>query len=311
MKARNTDLHNFLFVIFSAMVVISAILYFLSGSLFSRRVEELTKGMQRIGSHNLNYRIPQRGRKDEFEDIAIRFNEMCDELQDTINREYISEIKKKNAKLSALQAGVNPHFLYNTLEAIRIKAIDDGNKDVGEMIVLLANVFRSIVRDKTFTPIYKEINTCSMYLDIFSLRYASSLEYEMDIQPGILEYSIPQNLLQPIIENYFIHGIRNDSDKNRFLVKGWMEKKDILFSFWDNGRGVNKSRLKEIQKKFTQKEIDMESYGLANVHERIRLVYNKPYGLWINSDENLYTNVTVRIKALNCEELKSSIKLKN
>lgn len=305
-----TTLPFFIFLLFSVMVLVIWSLYLVSGSLVSRRVDELTKGMKLIGTNNLSYRIPLLGRNDEFEEISMRFNEMCDELQETINREYLSEISKKNAELSALQAGINPHFLYNTLEAIRIKAVDDGNCDVAEMIVLLASLFRNVVKGDTFIPIHKEINTCNMYLSIFSMRYATNLDFEVHIDPDILEYGIPKNLLQPIIENYFIHGIRNDWEQNRFVITGWRDGQDILFTFEDNGRGIDSDKLVEIQNNLRINDLNKKSsYGLTNVNQRIQLVYGKNYGLWIDIDQNNNTCVDVKIKALTCEELKEQIRL--
>ncbi len=304
-----TDLPRFIYAIFTGMIMVSAILYFLAGSLASRRVGELVEGMKRVGSNNLSYRFEIRGRSDEFEQIAVRFNDMCDELQITIDREYVSEINKKNAELNALQAGINPHFLYNTLEAIRIKAVDDGNSDIGEMIVLLANLFRSIVREDTFISIQKEINTCSMYLSIFTLRYAHNLEYELSVEPQIFEYGIPKNLLQPIIENYFIHGIREDSDNNRFLLHGIVRDDDIFFTMEDNGRGIEQARIKEINTQLHKSEVAKgSSYGLANVHDRIRLIYGEPYGIRIESIPNEKTTVIVHIRALTLDELKEAIR---
>ncbi len=310
-EINDLDFRKFIFTIFSAMVLIFGILYFISGSIISRRVNELIKGMKLIGSNNLSYRIPLRNKMDEFEEISIRFNEMCDELESIINREYINEIKKKNAELKALQAGINPHFLYNTLEAIRIRAKDDGNDDIAEMVILLANLYRSIVKDDTFIPISKEINICRMYLNIFLLRYGGSFECEINIDHRIMGYGIPKNLLQPIIENYFLHGIRNDYDDNRFTITGSLMGDEIIFTFEDNGRGIEERQLKELQNRLINMDINEPSYGLVNVHGRIRLVYGESYGLWIDSNGIDYTCVQIRIRALTCDQLKNSIQVIN
>lgn len=306
---KSAGIRLLIYGVFTVMSLLCAILYLLAGTFVSRRVNELIKGIKRVGANNLTYRIPLRGRYDEFAEIASRFNLMCNELQLTINREYISEIKKKNAELNALQAGINPHFLYNTLEAIRIKAFDDGNKDVAEMIVLLANLYRSIVRDYTFIPIRKEISICSMYLNIFSIRYASNLDYEIDVDPRIPEYGIPKNLLQPIVENYFVHGIRDNTEDNRFIIRGFLEDGDIGFSFENNGRRVHKERLEEVRSRLAGADATKEAgYGLSNVSERILLVYGAPYGLRLESGENGWTRVIVRIKALTCAELENNLR---
>lgn len=292
----------------TAMALLCALLYSLAGSLAFRRVRELIRAMKFVGSNNLSYRIPLKGKADEFEELAKRFNFMCDELQDTINREYFSQIRKKNAELKALQAGLNPHFLYNTLEAIRIKAFDDGNERVAEMIVLLAGLYRNIVRDNTFILIRRELSICDMYINIFSLRYASQLEFEIDVSPQMMEYGIPKNLLQPIIENYFVHGIREKDENNRFVIQGCMEDGDLLFRIEDNGKGMGPERLEEVRRSLESSvPVNRSSYGLYSAHERIQLVYGKSYGIQIESEANIQTRVTVRIPMMSCEELNASI----
>jgi two-component system sensor histidine kinase YesM len=304
----NGSIRFLIFGSFTTMALICAILYTIAGRFVSRRVMELIRGMNRVSSNNLSYRIPLNNRNDEFEDIAKRFNLMCNELEITINREYVNEIKKKNAELQALQAGINPHFLYNTLEAIRIKAIDDGNNNVAEMIVLLAHLYRSIVRDKTFIHIRNEINMCDMYLNIFALRYASNLDYEINIEPQLMEYGIPKNLLQPIIENYFVHGIRLNNESNRFTIHGYLQGEDICFRFEDNGRGMNGERLSEVRNRMEPKaKSNQSSYGLFNVNERIKLVYGESYGLLVKSQVDTHTEVIVRIRALTCEQLENNL----
>jgi len=253
---------------FTLMAIVCSGLYMLGGYFISRRVKEIQLAMKRVGSNNLSYRIPILKRSDEFEEIAVKFNEMCDKLQENIEREYISEIKKKNAELGSLQAGINPHFLYNTLEVIRVRAIDEGNEDVGKMIVNLANLYRVIVKDCTFIPIRNEINICDIYMDIFSFRYENFLEYQMDIDPRIMEFGIPKNLLQPIIENYFVHGIKDECYDNRFEMKGSLIDRDICFIFEDNGRGIGKGQLDEAQKNIQAVKPEAESgYGLLNIHD--------------------------------------------
>ncbi|MGB4658145.1 MAG: histidine kinase [Mobilitalea sp.] len=290
------------------MAIICAALYMVGGYFISRKLKEIENAMKLVGSNNLNFRIPIADPTDEFEEIAVKFNQMCDELQKTIEREYISEIKKKNAELSSLQAGINPHFLYNTLEVIRVKAVDTGDGDVAKMIVTLANLYRMIVRDDTFIPIRKEALICDMYMDLFSYHYENSLDYEIEMDPRISEYGIPKNLLQPIIENYFIHGIKDIFYANQFKIKGFLTNGDICFIFENNGRDINKEELEEIRRNIEAVKPEAESgYGLLNIQKRIRLIYGEPYGIKLESEENKMTRITVLIKAMTCEELEASL----
>lgn len=295
--------------IFTLMALICVALYMTGGHFISRRVKELELAMKRVGSNNLSYRIPILKQSDEFGEIAIKFNEMCDELQKTIDLEYISEIKKKNAELESLQAGINPHFLYNTLEVIRVRAVDTGNNDVAKMIVDLANLYRAMVKNCTFIPIRNEINICDIYIDIFSYHYENSLDYEINIDPQVMKFGIPKNLLHPIIENYFVHGIKNEGYDNRFVIRGFLTNEDICFIFEDNGRGICKKQLDEIKSIMKASKLEAESgYGLMNVQKRIKLIYGEPYGITLESEENIMTRVTVLIKAMTCDELEARLK---
>lgn len=291
------------------MAIICIALYMVGGHFISRRIKEIVLAMKRVGANNLSYRIPISKQSDEFGEIAVKFNEMCDELQTTIDLEYISEIKKKNAQLQSLQAGINPHFLYNTLEVIRVRAVDTENDDVAKMIVDLANLYRAMVKNCTFIPIRNEMNICDIYIDIFSYHYKNSLDYEINIDPQIMKYGIPKNLLHPIIENYFVHGIKSEGGDNHFIIHGYMADEDIYIVFEDNGRGISEKQLDEIRSSIEAPMLEMESgYGLLNVQKRIRLIYGAQYGITMESEENSMTRITVRIKAMTCDELDASLK---
>jgi two-component system sensor histidine kinase YesM len=306
---KNSNIPLLIYGTCTLMAIICGILYLTGGYFISRRVKEIELAMQRVGSNNLSYRIPIVKQFGEFRGIAIKFNEMCDELQKNIDLEYISEMKKRNAELESLQAGINPHFLYNILEVIRVRAVDSGNDDVAKMIVDLANLYRSMVKNCTFIPIRNEINICGIYIDIFSYHYEKSLNYETNIDPQVMKFGIPKNLLHPIIENYFVHGIKDEDYDNRFVMRSFLKNEDIYFIFEDNGRGICNKRLNEIRSNMeTFKDENESGYGLLNVQKRIKLIYGEPYGVTLDSEENVMTRITVWIKAMTCYELEVSLK---
>lgn len=297
-----------IFAIGTGISLLSALLYLIAGLLSTRRVAELERAMEHVGSNNLEYRVPVRGSGDEFEHIAIRFNRMCDELQDNINKLYVNEIKQKSAELSALQSGINPHFLYNTLEAIRSKAREDGNDDVADFIVLMASLLRNLVRSQMFIPIRQEMDFCRMYLSMFTLRYADRFEYTAEIDPVLWDFGIPKGMLQPLLENYFVHGIREDTSDNFLSIAGALEDGFIVFTVRDNGKGIESDRLEQLKVRLDSLDTSHTAYGIANVNERIKLVFGADSGLSLDSCEK-GTTVTVRIKAMTCEQLDQSIKV--
>lgn len=297
-----------IFSICTGVSLLSALLYLLSGLISSRRVRDLEHAMSHIGSNNLSYRVPLRGTEDEFEHIAARFNRMCDDLQDNVNRLYVNEIKQKSAELNALQSGINPHFLYNTLEAIRNKAKEDGCEDVAELIVMMSSLLRILVRSQMFIPIRQEMHFVRMYLDMFSLRYADRFDYTIDAAEDALDYSVPKGILQPVVENYFVHGIRDDADDNRMDITVRLDQGCVLFEVSDNGKGIDPDRLAELQSRLDAMDVSRNSYGLANVHERIRLVYGQNCGIRLESGT---AGTIIRIKTLACtgEELQNCVRI--
>jgi two-component system, sensor histidine kinase YesM len=284
-------------------------IYFVSTKLINKRINQLEKGMKQIGLNNLDYRIPIGRKMDEFSLIAEKFNYMCDELQETIESVYLYEIRQKNAEFYSLQTSINPHFLYNTLEAVKVKLNESGNYEAAEMIVMLARLFHFQTKGKSFITIEEELSKTKLYVDFFLLRYDFNFSYKVDIDERILSYGIPQYTIQPILENYFIHGIRETED-NEIIVRGLLGNGEVEISVKDNGRGIKEDKLNELSEKLSKDGISQrDSYGLLNVHERLKIVFGKHFGLSIESDgENKGTIVKIKLKAATVEELESTKK---
>ncbi|HEY8500886.1 MAG TPA: histidine kinase [Clostridia bacterium] len=282
---------------------LSISLYTVASRLASKKIGMIEEAMAQIGSNNLSYRIPASNQTDEFSFIAARFNEMCDELEDKVNKVYIYDLKQKSAELYALQASINPHFLYNTLEAIRGRLALDGNTDAAEMVVLLSKLYRNQIKGKMFITIREEISQCNIYLELFSIRCDDSFQCTFDLPAELMKYGIPKNTLQPILENYLVHGIKEQD--NEISITGKLHDGIIEIIVRDNGRGIKPDVLQQIQQSLREtRETSSTGFGLSNVNERLRIVYGPEFGLSIQSSaENPGTEVTIRIKPLFVEEL--------
>lgn len=273
---------------------------------YSRKFKLLVTTMSRIESGDLSVRVKVTG-EDELQQVARRFNDMCERLQDYIDRVYLSEIKQKNAELVALQTQINPHFLYNTLEAIRMKAYSDGSRDVGQMIYILSSIFRSMVKKNALVTVQEELELCGMYLELFRFRYEGQLAYETEVDPRVRECVTMKLLAQPIIENYMIHGFRPGASDNRITVRAFADGEDIHIVVADNGAGIDEERLSELRGMLaTGSGIDGDegrSIGLVNVHERLRTSYGEDYGLQVESSAGAGTEVTLRLPAIRRERI--------
>ncbi|MGG3280521.1 sensor histidine kinase [Paenibacillus solani] len=268
---------------------------------FSKKVQRIIRSMNRIGEGDLSTRIQMSG-EDELQQISRRFNDMGDRLEQYIDKMYTSEIKQKNAELVALQSQINPHFLYNTLESIRMKAYFVGAKEVGQMIYSLSVMFKSMVKKSTIVTIEEEIDMCSVYLDLFRIRYEGRLETEIEMDPEIQNYSIIKLLVQPIVENYIVHGFRPLEDNNKISVRAQGVGDRIVIIVSDNGTGIPEEKLTQIRQTLDKilqpPDKGYRSIGLMNVHERIVMNYGNDYGVFINSTEGVGTEVRMEIPML-------------
>ncbi|WP_199910003.1 sensor histidine kinase [Paenibacillus sp. CAA11] len=260
---------------------------------YAKRTNQIIKFTRRVKNGDLKARI-QDYREDELGQISKSFNDMLDELNLYIDRVYKAEIKQKHTELAALQARINPHFLYNTLEVIRMRAISQGARDVGEMIYSLSVLFKSFVQQKRIQTLKDELEACRLYLELFRIRYKDKFSYSIESPAELSSKRILKLSLQPIIENYIVHGIRTDAEDNRLRIAVWREGNTIRAIVEDNGRGIDSSRLEELHTAINQPEEEAEgSFGLRSVHARLRFLHGQPYGLSIESEQNVGTRVTI------------------
>ncbi|RCX17841.1 two-component system sensor histidine kinase YesM [Anaerobacterium chartisolvens] len=293
-----------IYLISFVLIFLSLLLAYFIISTFSRRTKVIMQGMEALKEGDFTTRIPVGKSDDELSQIAVNFNHMCESLTDYIKKVYVSEIKQKNAELTALQAQINPHFLYNTLEVIRMKAVSTGASNVGNMIYILAALFRNTVRSETFIPISEELRQCELYLQLFRTRYEEKLTYVIDVKEEIFDYTIVKFTLQPIIENCIFHGIKQDSEDNTIILSGYRDAGDICFTISDNGAGISEVRLNYLKDVLNGKgNYPSKSIGLSNVHERLRIIFGEPYGLNIYSEVQKGTTVEIRIPAKKREDM--------
>jgi two-component system sensor histidine kinase YesM len=238
--------------------------------------------------------------------IAFRFNIMQARLVQYINDVYITEIKYKNAAFTALQSQINPHFLSNTLEAIRMKAVTEGNEEVADMVYILSTLFRSTLKTDKIVKIKDEINHCELYLKLFSYRYRDKLQVIIDVDKKILNEWTGKLLLQPIVENSIFHGFDSTRNDNRIQILGERIEDEIVFLIEDNGKGISAEKLTIIEHKLQQfgNAESEESIGLINVHERIKFMFGEKYGLDLTSEQGVGTKVMIRIPLLKKEEIR-------
>ena len=220
-------------------------------------------------------------------------------IEEQVTREQ-KQLRK--AEFEILQAQINPHFLYNTLDTIVWSAEAGNQKQVVKMVGSLSEFFRSSLnKGKEIVTIRDELQHVRSYLEIQQIRYQDILSYEIDVPESLYDYQIPKITLQPLIENALYHGIKNKRGGGKITVAGIDEGETMLIQVIDDGKGMKPERLKEIVKSLSAEQPEERAtYGLYNVNERIRLNYGEEYGISIESEYEAGSCISVRLpKILN------------
>ncbi|MEK3854149.1 sensor histidine kinase [Cytobacillus sp. FSL H8-0458] len=265
---------------------------------YSRRINKIVAIIRQVEKGNLDARIPISKREDELSKIAININSMLDELNSYIEEFYMLNLKQQQAELKALQAQIDPHFLFNTLEAIRMVAVMEGSKTSSKMIFHLSKLFRYSLEEKDTVPLYTELEYVKQYLKLMQFKYPNRLQVHFDISGDVEQIPVQKLILQPIIENYFVHGFKKARSDNELIIRAVHHRDKIEISVEDNGRGMMEDELAKLVHHINRKEGDeMRSIGLRNINQRLKLKYGESYGLTLQSTNDKGMMVTLLIPA--------------
>jgi len=309
------------------LMVLSVIFAFgiamvLSGSILNP-LTELTTAMKKVGEGDFSVRVTLR-RQDEIGEFGMNFNKMTTEINTLISKVYQAEIVKKELEYKALQAQINPHFLYNTLDSINWIAKRNNINEISTMVIALGDLMRiSINKDKDFITIGEEMKYIEDYLTIQKIRYRDKFSVDINVEPEILNKRIPKLVVQPVVENAIVHGIEKKIGKGILVIYGNINNGFLYFKVIDDGIGMIDTELRCLQNKLntTNSETtdtidnangieqanisDSSSYlkghtgmGIINVNSRIKMLYGHQYGLSIDSKKDFGTEVTITMPAL-------------
>lgn len=259
------------------------------------RIGKLQKAVARVEKEDFSYTLNTTS-QDEIGELITSFSKMERKLNYLINEVYKSKIKEKEYEMKALQAQINPHFLYNTLSLINWKAIEAGKRDISKITLALSAFYRtSLNKGNNITHISGEIENMRSYLSIQLMLHDDGFDVTEDIDDSILEYTCPNLILQPLIENAIDHGIDVMPDGRRGAISISCKDMDtyIQFIVKDNGIGMTREQTIKILTK------DSKGYGVRNVNERLKLCYGEEYPMIIKSKENTGTEVIITIPKKN------------
>lgn len=276
-------------------IVVLFLSYFIPQSI-TRPIRQLSEATDQVAKGDLSVRTTVNAGSDVML-LSESLNTMIDKINQLLEQVKQEQIHLRDAELELLQAQINPHFLYNTLDTIVWLAEAGDQKKVVSMVGSLSKFFRtSLNQGKDIISIEEELQHVRSYLEIQQIRYQDILEYEIDVPQELGMYRIPKITIQPLVENALYHGIKNKRGLGTISITG--EKAEDCFYLYvtDNGIGMGEKRLQQIKDRIGQNAPDEnEIYGLYNVNERIRLKFGQEYGISIKSVHMEGTQVSIRL----------------
>lgn len=290
----------------SMIAVIVLMSYLLSGY-YVGRLKKLNAEMTGLESGNLNANLPITTEEDEIEEIYHNFNGMVQEVQRLMQEHYQLGKEVKMAEVLALQAQINPHFLYNTLDLINWISMDYGAEEIGTLTWNLARFYRlSLNHGKSLISIGEEVEHVEVYVNIENYHFDNAISLEVDVPEELKSYACLNIILQPFVENAIVHGIaeKPDIESCEIRIRARREEQDIIFSVQDDGPGVD---VEQMQKE-TQQDIRtaQHGYGVRNINFRLKLCFGEKYGVtYLESEKG--THVEIKIPVMTIAEAEEKI----
>ena len=283
-------------VIIGLSILFIIILYVTLRQTFSnyqKQVVDLVDSIEVIAQGEEGLRIDTSEKDQELLLIAETTNDMLDRLEKNIHDIYQLELSQKDANMRALQAQINPHFMYNTLEFLRMYAVMESQDELADIIYEFSSLLRNNISDERETTLKQELEFCRKYSYLCMVRYPKSIAYGFKISPELEEMRIPKFTLQPLVENYFAHGVDHRRTDNVISIKALKGQGFVEILVEDNGRGMTAEKLASLQEKLAQRSFEHEasysgerqSIGIVNVHERFVLYFGDRYQISVESAE--------------------------
>ncbi len=290
---------TFTCIIFAVLFMVTLVLVeFISHSI-TKPIKNLCISTKLVGNGDFTTRVPD-SESDEIAMLTTSFNTMIEKIGSLVEDVKLEQINLRKTELKLMQAQINPHFLYNTLDTIIWLAEGNKTKDVIQMVSALSRFFRiALSKGYDYISIKEEEMLIRSYLQIQQYRYQDILEYEINISEKLENCSILKLTLQPIVENALYHGIKNKRGMGKIIIEGYCQEDTVFLKVKDNGIGMNQEQIEKIRRLFVMpKEEDalgQKGFGLFNVNERIKLNFGTEYGLDVKSEYGVGSEFTICI----------------
>ena len=252
---------------------------------YIRPIQMLMDRMESVGKEQLDIPVPEKRGWAELDKLNMQFYETVQRLKGYIGKLQEAEQEKAREELLALQYQMNPHFLYNSLNTIRWMAMMTNNTKVADSLVMLSKIIMPILRDPSFTWKMKdELEFLENYIGMMMIRYGDAFEYHMDCKEQLYEEEFPRFILQPVIENCFVHG-RNSLEVCKINGTIYKENGRFFITIENTGSGMSREKLRSVNESLRSGTWTTDSVGLANIRKRLRLLYGEKGTIRLESDE--------------------------
>jgi two-component system, sensor histidine kinase YesM len=287
------------------LLVLVLLFFVYTGTFFRsliRPVRKVILNMEQVGQGDMYVQVETTGIA-ELNSLCESFNRMVEKIRQLTKQIEVKERQRAQAEIEALQYQINPHFLANTLNSIKMMAAMVGAENIRKMTGALMHILtESFSPDGALVSLEKELDNLEQYVYIMKVRFGDSFDITLDIQAEIKPLWVLKMLLQPILENAILHGVRGLERKGELRIKGWRQADRLYLEVADNGVGIAPETLSSIWDKKAHFHKGLHCIGICNVHERIRLNYGNEYGLTIHSEIDQGTTVTLVLPVIAGED---------
>lgn len=260
-------------------------------------IKRLAEAMGQVGLNNFELSVESKA-KNEIGDVSRGFNQMVQDIRELFALSIEKEEQKRDYQIAMLKYQINPHFIYNTLNSIRFSALRHEDEETAGMLVIMSRLLRSTLSNVSILiPFYQELENIRDFLTLQQVRYSNALHVEYEIGSEVVSALVPSMVLQPIVENAIAHGLSdklNNGELAQLRIMASAEGDELLLCVWDNGGGIAPDRREMLLTE--QEPVDSgKKIGLANIHNRIRLLVGDAYGLHVDSQQGTYTSVYINL----------------
>jgi len=274
-------------------------------------ISKLIKPITVLSHHIFNMRgkVYEKGHKiyyngntnDEISILYNSFNDFITSLQQSFQREYTARMNQKHMELLMLQSQINPHYMYNTLNLISSIAILNNVDDISEICNDLSDILRYSIKTDINVKLSDELDIVKKYTDLQQRRHPGKINLTVNVPEKLMDEQVQRFMIQPLVENSIKHGIEKNNETVSISISGNIEHHILELEIKDNGRGISQEKLKEIENLLSTHSclVNQKGLGIQNVHYRIQDYYGEEFGLSIESSENKWTLLKIRIPSRN------------